>query len=119
MGSRPRDPRRVVVGSLVTDGTLRQALQAENAELKEDSDVGGEPCHQILITLGPTRQTVLYVSKKDWLPRRMDMLYKNEAGEAGTTELVITNLKVYTKLDPAPFRLKVPEGYTKTDDFAP
>ncbi|UCG34194.1 MAG: DUF2092 domain-containing protein [Phycisphaerales bacterium] len=119
MGSRPRDPRRVVVNTFVSKDPLQQELEAEKIELKEDAEVGGEPCHQILVTYGETQQGLWFVSKNDCLPRRVVRVYKNEAGEEGTTELELTNLKTDTKLDTAPFELKVPEGYAQSDDFAP
>jgi hypothetical protein len=119
MGSRPRDPRRVVADIFISKEPLKQELETEQIELQEDAEIGGEPCHTILITYGETRQSIWFVSKNDYLPRRVVRVYKNEAGEEGTTELELTNLKADTKLDRAPFELKVPEGYTRTDDFAP
>ena len=61
------------------------------------------------------------LSKKDFLPRlrRNVVILPNETKEWGSWEYAVTNLVPNPKLSEKPFALKVPEGYKKTDDYAP
>jgi hypothetical protein len=119
LGSRQRDPRRLLVQSFVVEEPLAEELQAENVELKEDAEIGGVACYQILVPRAAGREFVWYIAKQDFLPRRVDGHYKNPAGELGTTQLELTDLVAEREFRLAPFELTVPEGFTRTDDFAP
>jgi outer membrane lipoprotein-sorting protein len=119
LGTHARDVQRLLLRDFIAKEPLATELGAEKVELKEPVDIGGQACHQVHVTFSDTRSTVWFISKKDWLPRRVDRLYKNEEGELGMTRLVISDLVASPTLDTAPFKLTVPEGYTKTDEFAP
>ena len=119
LGSRQRDPRRLLLQAFVVEEPLAEDLQAEKVEFKEETEIGGVACHQILVPRAGGRETVWYIAKQDFLPRRVDGHYKNQAGELGTTQLELTDLVAESTFRLAPFKLTVPEGFTRTDDFAP
>ena len=119
LGTHSRNARRILLQSFVDKEPLADDLKAKTVELKEAVDIGGEPCHQVLVTRSETQEVVWFISKKDFLPRRVDRLYKNPQGEVGSTELVLTDLIVKSTPDMELFKLNVPPGFTKTDEFAP
>lgn len=84
------------------------------AELQGSEKVNGEDCYKIhvkyVVEGGP--EATWYFSKKDFLPRRVD---RDTQGYS----LEIERLEADPKLGDDAFKLKVPEGYKKTDDFAP
>jgi len=82
--------------------------------------IGGEPCYKVSLQYANVPQSaVWYFSINDLLPRRADRMFQGPEGQTGGTEQTILNLKVEKSLDEAQFKLKLPEGYEKTDDFAP
>lgn len=119
LGAQQRNVQRVLLQDFVAKEPLADDLKAEKVELKEATKVGDEVCYQIHVTRSETQEVNWFVSKKDWLPRRVDRVYKNPQGEQGTTRLVITNLVAESTFRAAPFKLNVPDGFTKTDEFAP
>ena len=119
MGSRARDPRPVLLRTLVSKEPLAEELKAKSIELKEDAEVEGEDCYQVQVTRPDSRELIWFISKRDSLPRRVDGVYKNPKGEPGTTELVLWDLVTEPTFRLAPFELVVPEGFTRSDDFAP
>ena len=56
---------------------------------------------------------------RNFLPRQRIDLYTLPDNTTGTVTKTVTNLVVDPKFDEKSFTLKLPEGYTKTDDFAP
>jgi len=65
------------------------------------------------------QEATWYFSKKDFLPRgRIDTFRQEGQPEAGQKKL-LKNLKADPNIDEKAFALQLPEGYTKTDDFAP
>ena len=87
-------------------------------ELKGDVKVGEEECREIYMKFPDTGAMTWAVSKKDMLPRKVTRIVKGEEGEA-TTELVISDLVVNPQFVRNPFEMICPEGFKKTDDFAP
>lgn len=120
LGSQQRNLRRVLLLDFVADEPLEADLKVDNIELKETVEIGGEACHQVRVIQSETREVIWYISAKDFLPRRVDRVYRQEAGgEEAFTRLEIADLKATSTLDIAPFKLTVPPGYKRTDDFAP
>ncbi len=119
MGSRQRGIQRVLMSELVATEPLAEEMKAEKLVVEADTDVGGEVCHRIRVRRADRREVIWFISKRDWLPRRLDRLYKNKDGKLGTTQLELADLTVESKLDPSVFALTVPDGYRKTDEFAP
>jgi outer membrane lipoprotein-sorting protein len=119
LGKQQRNLQRVLLRDFVAKEPLAEDLKAEKVELLGTEDVGGEPCHKVRVTRSETQRVVWYLSQKDWLPRRVVRLYKNQQGEEGSTQLLLTDLVAEPKLNAKKFELTVPKGFTKTDEFAP
>jgi outer membrane lipoprotein-sorting protein len=59
------------------------------------------------------------LAKKDFLPRRVERTFPTQGGEMGGRQTTLSDLVVNPALEKDAFKLKLPEGFTKTDDFAP
>jgi hypothetical protein len=119
LGTRARDPRRVLMYTFVSEDPLASLLEADKIELREDLEIGGEPCFQIHVPRPDDRDVTWCISKNDFLPRRVESQIKSPWNAIGTTQVEIHDLIVETEPRPEAFRLAVPEGFTRTDDFAP
>jgi outer membrane lipoprotein-sorting protein len=98
-------------------------INGKVTELKGVEKVGDEECYHVYVEYGAQAgglATDWYFSTKDFLPRRSDRVRTNaETGQKGGGKLAVTNLEVNPKLEAKDFKLTVPEGYTKVEDFAP
>lgn len=90
-------------------------VNGDKRELKGGKKIGDEDCHHLYVVYsGGQGEADWYISKKDFLPRRVDRVLRG----GGTLIVTITDLKISPKLDPGIFKVKVPEGWTKTDEPA-
>ena len=119
LGTHSSNAQRLLMRAFVSKEPLAKELEGKPLELKEDVDVGGETCYQVYVALSESQGTTWFISRKDWLPRRVDRVYKNPEQGEGSTRLILTDLVVSTTCDDGQFKLTVPPGFTKTDDFAP
>ncbi len=123
LGTRAGDVQRVIAREFTADDPFKAALESNEIELKGEVTIGDEPCYEIhsKIVEGMQQGTVWAVSARDFLPRQIKRVYKMPqfGEEEGTTELIMTQLVVDPKPAKDPFKLVVPEGYKKTDEFAP
>lgn len=119
LGSENRNIQRVLMREFSQPDPFAELLEAESIELKGTAKIGDEECYEINVKTERPPELLWYFSKKDSLPRKVVRIYKNPEGEEGTTELAVFDLVVNPKLDKDPFKLVVPPGYTKTDEFAP
>ncbi len=119
LGSRTRDPRRVLLHEFVAKEPLAEDLKAHKIELEDKTKVGNETCYRVHITRSEPPEVIWYLSTKDLLPRRIDRLYKNPEGKVGSTQLALTDLVAEPTCNTALFELTVPQGFTQTDEFAP
>ncbi len=96
-------------------------INADAAELKESAKVGDEDCYVIDVRYkGGQARSVWYFSKKDFLPRTRKSTRRSRAtGEIAWMTLAISGLEVDPKLGEAVFKSTVPDGFEKTDEFAP
>jgi outer membrane lipoprotein-sorting protein len=95
-------------------------INGKKQELKGTTKVGDEDCYEVNVEYGQAgMEATWFFSKKDFLPRRVDRRVQAPTGVKGGTQLIVTKLTVDPKLDKDPFKLVVPEGFTKTDGFAP
>jgi hypothetical protein len=96
-------------------------INGKSQELKGTEKIEGEECYVVHVVYQAPQapQATWYFSKKDFLPRRRVDEWALPTGEKGTMTRTVKNLVVDPKLDENTFKLKLPEGYTKTDDFAP
>ena len=94
-------------------------LTGQKALLLGTETVGGEECDHVFVVYANWLEAEWYFSKRDSLPRRVDRIVKNTEGEKAKRILIITNLVVDPQLPEETFKVKVPEGFKKTDALAP
>ena len=119
LGSNSRAFRRVLLPELSEKEPFQEALESETISVGDSESVAGEDCHVVVIKNESPPDVMWWISKKDQLPRRVRRLYKNAEGEEGTTELTLRALEVNPRLRENPFLIPEPEGFKRTDDFAP
>lgn len=120
MGRSARAIQSLIIRPFVDAEPFTNEFKAEKLELKETADVDGESCYQVHITYADAQgEAVYFFSKKDLLPRRRDRIINNPEQGKATRELIISKLQVNPALPDSTFKAEVPEGYKKTDDFAP
>lgn len=94
-------------------------INAKKKELRGTKKIGNEECYEIYVMYAMNdSETVWFVSKKDFLPRRCDRIV-SRGGQTGAMELEISELTVDPKLTDDPYKLVVPEGYKQSDEVAP
>jgi len=123
LGGSGRFARSILVGKIVDPDAFKDELAAEKVELKGTISVEGHDCYQVNVDFGPDRGEVIwYLSKSDFLPRKTERIFPQPNGEKGGRTVTLSNVVANPK-PPAdgtdPFALVVPEGFKKTDDFAP
>lgn len=116
--------RRLVGGLIMAEfGHLtpfQDEINGEKHEYQGSEKIGDEDCHKILVRYkGGQQEAVWYFSKKDGLPRRSDRTQMGPDGQGGSTQQIVTNLEVDPKVEDSAFKITVPEGFKKSDDFAP
>lgn len=96
-------------------------IRGKSQELKGSKTINGEDCYEIHVVYAVEQapQATWYFSKKDFLPRGRIDVWTTPDGQKVSRTRMISNLVVDPKLEKGTFMLKLPEGYTKTDDFAP
>lgn len=105
----------------IHDSPFSDELNGTKVQLAGTETIGTEDCHQIHIVYGGDRgqEAMWYFSKKDFLPRGVDRISRNQAKETGATEMRISELQPDPTQGDAEFKLTIPEGYKKVEDFAP
>ena len=96
-------------------------INSPTKELKGSKTIGGEECYEVYVVYASDQspKATWYFSKKDFLPRARYDDYTLGDGGTGLLKKTVTNLVADPKLDMDAFNLKLPEGYTKTDEPAP
>ena len=118
-GSYRNGIRALTMRELILAEAYADEIKGEKQELKEPAKIKDEDCYQVYVKYGPNQEANWFFSKKDFLPRKVERNFTNRSGEKGGSELTIFNLNTAPKMDASTFKLIVPEGFTKTDDFAP
>ena len=105
----------------VHDAPFSDEINGKIKELKGSEKVGTEDTYHVFVQYSQEGQEAdWYFSKKDFLPRRVDRKFTPPGGApAGGRQLIVTSLTVAPKAEKDPFKLDLPEGYTKSEDFAP
>lgn len=123
LGSNGRVVRAILVGKIVDPDAFKDELAAEKIELKGVTKVGDHDCYEVFVNYGSDRgEGVWYFSKTDFLPRRIDRSFPQPDGQKGGRQVILSDLVVNPKPPKEnvdPFALVVPEGFKKTDEFAP
>jgi hypothetical protein len=119
MGSGGRMIMAGLMAEFVYTTPFSDEIKAKNCELKGTKTVGGEPCYEVYVLYENDQEAVWCFSKKDFLPRsRLDMFKAPDGQNAGQLK-TISKLVVDPKINPSTFKLKMPAGYEKVDDYAP
>lgn len=120
MGQTGRAIRGFGMPEFLHDHPFDDELGAETIELLEDREIAGEPCHQLRVVYsGGQGESLWFVSKSDFLPRRRVLKFSQPGQGEGTIEVTVTKLEVNPQLEPRSFVFAPPEGFEVIDDFAP
>lgn len=121
MGTSARVFQQAWMIEFVHATPFNDEIVGKSQELKGSEKIGGEDCYVIHVVYAVERapEATWYFSKKDLLPRRRIDTITMPTGDKATMVKTISNLVVDPKLSDDMFKLKLPEGYTQTDDFAP
>ncbi len=120
VGTAGRNVRALTMGEYFHPEPYSDEINGKKQELKGTTKVGDEDCYEVNVEYSqPGVEATWFFSKKDFLPRRVDRRFQTPTGEKGGTQLIVTKLTLNPKIDKDPFKLVVPEGFTKIDDFAP
>ncbi len=98
---------------------FEDTLNGGELRLEASSEVGGEDCYALWLKPKSEPGSTWFLSKRDFLPRRVSFSMKDEKGVEGGGELTLSKLVVNPTLPKDAFAVTVPEGYRKTDEFAP
>ena len=120
MGSGARYFQPAVMIEFLHPTPFSDEINGKTRELKGSKVVNGEDCYEIHVVYAADNapKAIWHFSKKDFLPRGRIDEYSGPGGNV-VLKKVLAKLVVDPKLDEKTFKLKLPEGYTKTDDFAP
>jgi len=120
LGTHGRDLQRLVMTAFNADDPFGKDL--EPARITGEETVEGVPCKIVSLKDEDGTDVAWFIATTDYLPRRWRRIVANRQNAdapPGTTDLTIAELVVNPKLEGDPFKLTVPEGFTKSDDFAP
>ena len=111
--------RAILVPEFVHEAPMGDEISAETIELLEDHEVSGEACHQIRVVYSGGRgESVWSIAKSDDLPRQRKQVFNTPQG-VGSLTYRLVELEIDPKFDDSAFKMKLPEGYERIDDFAP
>lgn len=121
MGSAGRLFRQATMIEFLHEAPFSDEINGKNQELKGSEKIGDEDCYVVYVEYAgvQNRSATWSFSKKDFLPRRRIDAFTSRDGNPTTTRKTITELVVDPKIDEKVFKVNLPAGYTKTDDFAP
>lgn len=120
VGREGRSAQGLILRELVLEKPFDDELAGPQVERRGTAKVGDVECVEIYVKYaGDAGEALWALGKKDHLPRRLTRYFKTPEGELGSIELTITNLTLDPKFTVDPFKPQIPEGYTKTDEFAP
>ncbi len=95
-------------------------IGADVAEIQGKETVGGVECYKVHVKYSGGRgESTWFFSTEDYLPRRRIRYFTIPQQGEGTLEITITDLEIDPQVRPETFRMKLPKGYEKVDDFAP
>ncbi len=123
LGANSRDIQRVSMREFTADEPFKDELESKDIKLNDNKTINGETCYELEIKTEGGRQKAIvwWISTKDFLPRGVKRVHAPRGGEGedGSTQLMLSSVKATTNSKAAIFKLKVPDGYTQTGDFAP
>ncbi|MBI1824868.1 MAG: hypothetical protein HY287_03205 [Planctomycetes bacterium] len=119
-GKRGDGFRNIIVSRFVRPEGYQMELSAPTIELKDPIKIGDADCYHIVVKYKGGDQSEWYFAKKDFLPRRVDRNQPSEKSDEKTVRiLTLSEVTPNPTFVQDPFKVAVPEGFKKTDDFAP
>lgn len=96
-------------------------INGEKKDIKGTVKVGDVDCYEIHVKyVGVPQEAVWSFGKADFLPRkRVNIFPVNGESPGGGSTHEVTHLALDPTFVQDPFKLVIPEGYTKIEDFAP
>ena len=120
MGSGRQALASIGIDEFVHPSPFVDEISAETVELQGTETVAGVECHKVHIVYSGRRGTsTWFFSTEDLLPRRRIRHFTIPQQGEGTLEITVSDLEIDPEVGPDRFRMKMPEGYEKIDDFAP
>ena len=120
IGTRGRVIPAIAMVEFVHPTPFSDEINGRSQELKGITKVGDEECFEIhVVYAAGNQESHWFFSTKDYLPRRRDSIFTGQDGQRQGRQVILTSLEVDPKFEKSPFKLVLPEGFTKTDDFAP
>lgn len=120
IGRRGRMVMNGVMVEFVHPTPFGDEIKAKKLELLGSKEIEGEPCYEIRVIYAMNDSEAIWCfSKKDFLPRSRIDKRDSPSGELSGSQRIISKLEVNPKIDDDTFKLNMPEGFEKIDDFAP
>ncbi len=120
LGRTGRPAATLLTGEFLHPTPFTDEINGQKQELKGSKTIGGEDCYEVHVVYATGGAEALWhFSKKDFLPRARRDFFTRPDGQRGSTQRILTDVVVDPKFEKDPFKFQLPEGYTKTDDFAP
>jgi outer membrane lipoprotein-sorting protein len=120
VGREGRAAQGLMLRELVLEKPFDDELAGQRVELRGTTKVGDVECVEVYVKYaGDFGEALWAIGGTDGLPRRLTRYFKTPDGEPGSIELTIANLTLDPKFAADPFKPQIPEGYTRTDEFAP
>ncbi|MBN1996879.1 PQQ-binding-like beta-propeller repeat protein [candidate division KSB1 bacterium] len=116
MGKFSRTVYGAFVREFFIDGPFQQEINGSEVTLLGTETVEGIDCYEIFVNYGDDQQSkaTFCFSKSDFLPRSRKDIFNMQDGQQGGTLTLLTNVNPAPDLEPDLFKVKVPEGFSKT-----
>lgn len=96
-----------------------EILKEGEIKVEGMTKVGDIECVSLRLRSPNQPEALWEFAMADHLPRRITFAQTNEKGDEGRAVMTLNKLTVNPTFAKEPFTLVVPEGYKKTDEFAP
>ena len=108
--------RFVPVTEFVLPEPFGDELRAQELEVLGETEVDGSPCFQVhVVYKNPGQEATWFISRDDYLPRRVDRRILDPEGATLTRRSEIAHLVTEPELKDEEFAFKLPEGFTLVD----
>lgn len=108
--------KRFAIDEFVRPRPFQDEISGSALEYRGPIKIGEEECDTVFVRYASGGgESVWYFSKKDHLPRRVDRKLRTNDGATVDHQWVATNLKTDANAGDEAFKLKVPEGFSRTD----
>lgn len=120
MGGAGRYFQMAAVGEFGHPTPFSDEINGKKQELLGDCEVSGVPGYEIhVVYANDVQEATWCFSKKTHLPRMRIDKFKVRTGGERMQKRVISKLQLLESVDKSAFKLEIPEGYERIDDFYP